>query len=144
MKITDILEEWNTDSNIDITKLAVESLNTPKLHYKYLKILYDEKLILEQLKAYYKQYHRDRHELLTGAIDEETCKKYGWKPNPKIILRGDIPMHIEAEEETIKMTLKIAAQKEKIDVLDSILKMISNRGFQINTAKDVMRFEAGL
>lgn len=144
MKIDDIIEEWNTDSQIDITNLAVESLNIPKIHHKYLKILYQEKILLEQLKAYYKQYHRDRHELLTGSIDEETCKKYGWKPNPKIILRGDIPMHIEAEEETIKMTLKIAAQKEKIDIIDSIMKMISTRGFQIKNAIDVVRFEAGL
>ena len=144
MKIEDILNLWEQDSEIDITNLSVESLNTPKLHHKYIKILYAERIILEQLRAYYKQYFRDRHDLITGSIDEETCKKYSWKPNPKLILRGDIQMHIEAEEETIKMTLRIASQKEKIDVLESILKMVSNRGFQIKSTIDTLRFEAGL
>lgn len=144
MKIEDILDLWKSDSEIDITNLSVESLNTPKIHHKYLKILYDEKLTLEQLKTYYKSYYRDRHDLFSGSIDEETCKRYGWKPNPKLILRGDIQMHIEAEPETIKMTLRIAQQKEKIEVLESIMKMISNRGFQIKSSIDVLRFEAGL
>jgi len=41
------------------------------------------------------------------------------------------------------MNLKIAYQQEKIDALESIIKMLHNRGFHIKSAIDFERFKVG-
>ena len=46
MKIEDIQELWDQDSQIDETELAKESVKTPDIYNKYLKIYAQEKMIL--------------------------------------------------------------------------------------------------
>jgi hypothetical protein len=64
-------------------------------------------------------------------------------PNPRTILKSDIPMHLEADQDIINMTLKIAYQKEKITLLESIIKNITDRGYMIKNYIDWQRFTNG-
>ena len=49
----------------------------------------------------------------------------------------------EKHKDIINLTLKIGIQHEKIELLESIIKTISNRGFQIKTALDWIKFTDG-
>ena len=51
MKIEDIFELWQTDTNIDRTELGDEALKIPKLHHKYFQIYSAEKLLLKKYEA---------------------------------------------------------------------------------------------
>ena len=42
------------------------------------------------------------------------------------------------------MSLKIGFQQEKIEFLDSILKTLNNRGYNIKTAVDWIKFTNGI
>ena len=78
-----------------------------------------------------------------GTLDKETLADKGWLPNPRNILKSDIPMHIEADSDIIDLTLKIAYQKEKISLLESIIKNISERGYIVKNYIDWQRFTNG-
>jgi hypothetical protein len=52
-------------------------------------------------------------------------------------------MYIEADEDIIKLSLKIGVQQEKIDFLESIIKTIINRGYNIKSAIEFIKFTNG-
>jgi len=143
MKIEEIFEHWEQDSQIDKTELGDAALNIPKLHHKYFQLLVNEKMQLRKLEAEFKRLKLDKYEFFTQGPNEDTKDK-GWKLPPKgMILKGDIPMYMEADEDIINISLKIGLQQEKVELLDSIIKTIINRNFVIRNAIDWQKFTMG-
>ena len=143
MNIDEILEHWQTDTKIDKTELGEEALNIPKLHHKYYQIYVKEKMLLRKHEADMRQLKLDKYEFLTQGPNEETKDK-GWKLHPKgMVLKSDIPMYLEADQDIINLSLKIGYQQEKIELLDSIIKSIMNRNFVIKNAIDWQKFTMG-
>ena len=54
MKLETIYEHWSSDSKIDRTELASESIKIPQLHAKYFKFYSEERLRLKQYESEYK------------------------------------------------------------------------------------------
>lgn len=143
MNIDEILENWNVDSKIDKTELGDAALDIPKLHHKYYQIYVKEKMLLRKQESEMKQLKLDKYEFLTQGPNEET-KDRGWKLPPKgMILKGDIPMYLDADQDIINMSLKIGYQQEKLELLDSIIKTVMNRNFIIRNAIDWQKFTMG-
>lgn len=143
MTIDEILENWQKDSQIDKTELGDEALNIPKLHHKYYQIFVKEKMILRKQESDMKQLKLDKYEFLTQGPNEETKEK-GWKLPPKgMILKGDLPMYLDADQDVVNLSLKIGYQQEKLELLDSIIKTIMNRNFIIRNAIDWQKFTMG-
>lgn len=143
MNIDEISELWKKDSIIDRTELGDEALKIPSLHQKYYNIYINEKLILRKQEANLKQLKLEKYEFLSQGPNEETQAK-GWKlPAKGSILKTDIPMYMEADEDLINMSLKIGYQQEKIEFLESIIKTLNNRGYNIKSAIDWIRFTSG-
>lgn len=143
MTIEELYAMWATDSEIDQTNVSAESANIPKLHNKYFKFYVDEGLRLKKQRADYKQLVKLKGEYYRGELDITELQEYGWDPQPLKILRTDIPTYIEADNDVINLSLKIGMQEEKVKYLESIIKMISNRGFQLKTIVDWERFRTG-
>jgi Recombination, repair and ssDNA binding protein UvsY len=144
MTLDDIFTNWSEDSKISKTELDDESLKIPLLHSKYLKFYTTERLTLHKLEAQYKSLFKLKSEYFSGSLDMDTIKENGWEPNPKLILKSDLNMHIEADADIQRLSLKIGLQREKVSTLDSILKTISNRGFQISNALNYMKLMNGI
>ena len=144
MKLEEITSLWEQDSKIDKTELAEESLKIPQLHHKYYKIYSNEKLILRKLNTEYKQLRLEKYEFYTQGPNEETDEK-GWKlPASGRILKADVLQYIEADTDLINLSLKIGIQEEKIEFLESIIKTLNNRGYNIHTALEFIKFMNGL
>lgn len=144
MTLEEIFENWSEDSRISKTDLDDESLKIPLLHSKYLKFYTAERMNLMRLEAQYKTLFKLKSEYFSGSLDMDTIKENGWEPNPRLILKGDLNMHIEADAEIQKLSLKIGLQREKVSTLDSIIKTITNRGFQISNAINYMKLMNGI
>lgn len=144
MKIEEIFNEWERDSSFDRTELGDESLRTPKLHHKYFKFFSNERLILRKLEADYKSLYKDKYEYYTGILDEVTLRQNGWEPFQLKILKTDVSTYMDADDDIIKISLRIGMQKEKIDALESIIRTITNRGFAIKNAIDWEKFKTGI
>lgn len=143
MKIEEIQELWNQDSEINRHALDDESLKIPKLHSKYYSFYSKERLLKFKLEAEMKKLKLEKFEFYSQGPSEETKKK-GWKyPAKGLILKTEIPMYIEADSDIINLTLKIALQNEKTEFLESCIKSLNNRGFNIKSAIDFIKWTAG-
>lgn len=143
MKVEDILALWETDSKIDNTEIGDEAMKIAQLHHKYYQILINERFVLKSHEAEMKKLKLQKYEFYSQGPNEETQKK-GWKLPPKgIILKADIPMYMEADEDIIKLSLKIGIQLEKIDFLESTVKMLMNRGYHLKVALEWQKFVNG-
>lgn len=143
MDIELLMKSWEEDTKIDKTELGDEALKIPMLHSKYYNILLKEKLIMRKLDSEMKQLKLEKYEFFTQGHNEETREK-GWKLPPKgMILKSDIPMYIDSDQDIINLSLRIGMQQEKIEMLDSIIKTIINRNFIIRAAIDWQKFTMG-
>jgi|TARA_Y100000385_G_C13038786_1_gene614288 hypothetical protein len=143
MKIEDIYEMWAKDSEIDQTNVSGESANIPKLHNKYFRVYMEEGMKLKQLRAKYKQLKLLKEQYYRGELDITELQQHGWEPQPLKILRTDIGTYIDADQDMINLSLKVGMIEEKVNYLEAIIKMISNRGFQLKTIVDWERFRTG-
>jgi hypothetical protein len=144
MKFEDIMNEWKQDSHIDKTSLDDESLKIPKLHHKYYTMLITERAILRKLEAEMKTLELEKYEFYTMGHTDETKDK-GWRLPPKgMILKADIPMYMKADQDIIDLSLKTGVAQEKIEFLESIIKSFQNRGFNIKSAIDFIKFTNGM
>jgi hypothetical protein len=143
MKFEDIFVSWEKDSAIDRTELAEESLKIPKLHHKYYTIYVTEKATLRRLESDMKKLKLEKYEFFTLGPNEET-KDRGWRlPARGMILKADIPMYMEGDQDIIDLSLKIGMQQEKVELLESIIKSLQTRNFIIKNAIDFTKFSMG-
>lgn len=144
MKLEDIFSLWETDAQIDKNNLGTEALEISKLHHKYFKILSNERLVLRKYEADLKELKLQKYEFYILGPTEETHAK-GWKlPPVGKVLKADIGQYMDADPDIIKQTLKIAAQNEKLELLESILKTVMNRNFNISAFINWEKFRNGI
>lgn len=143
MKFDDIMDLWQQDANMDNSELGEESLKIPQLHHKYYKILVQEGLLLKKYEQDYKAMNKLKFEYYMGVLDEETLRKYDWEPFQLKVLKQDLSTYIDSDEDMQNIQAKIDIQKQKISFLESVVKMVSNRGFLIKNAIDWERFKVG-
>jgi hypothetical protein len=144
MKLEDILAEWDKDSQLDRTKLDNASLDIAKLHAKYIRIVSNERLLLLKYESEYKQLKFDKFEFYADGPSEETPKEWlELFPARGKIIKTEVPRYLEVDRDIIALTLKVGLQKEKIEVLKSIIDIISHLGFQIKNAIEWMKFMNG-
>ena len=140
MTIEDIINSWREDCKLDDTELDSEALRIPNLHAKYLRMLAENRVKLKALKVKQKQLHQTLYDYYKGDLnnpqDLEELKREPW---PKTVLKQDMPMYIEADDDMIKMLSRIAMEEEVVGVCEEILKSVNNRGFQIKNAIDWRR-----
>jgi hypothetical protein len=59
------------------------------------------------------------------------------------VLRQDLDLYLDADEELSELYLNIQTQKEKIFYLEKIIRGIEQREFSIKNAIAMLRWEAG-
>jgi hypothetical protein len=143
MRLEEIQSLWEQDAQIDRTELGDESLRIVKLHSKYYRIFSQERLMLRKMEAEYKELYRDKYEWFNGTLAKETMNLHGWEPNPLKILRTDISMYIEADEQMRTAGLKVEMQREKVEFLESIIKTLIPMGYNIKNAIEWAKFQNG-
>lgn len=142
MKLEEIESHWEQDSKIDRTDLDNESLKIPSLHSKYYKLYLREKVQLKAEEQEYKLYYKLKHEYYTGKLSKQELDEYGWEPF-QFVLKNDLQVYIDADKDIAERLLKLQVQKEKVDLLENIIKTLNGRGFLIKNAIDFIKFTSG-
>tara|TARA_S200002703_G_scaffold11264_1_gene10305 strand:- start:98 stop:532 length:435 start_codon:yes stop_codon:yes gene_type:complete len=143
MDISSIKQLVAEDMPIDDTELDIESMAIPQLHSKYLNIYMDEKLLLQKINSDYYRLKKMKWEYYTGKLDQDQLDEYGWEPFQLKILKQDIDLYMDSDEDLQKLLNKQAYQKEKINYLDAILKSVNNRQWNIKGAIEWRKFING-
>ena len=143
MKLEDIQELWHRDSEIDYTELGTESIRIPQIHDKYLKIFTDERIRLKGIEFELSKMVRTKTEYYSGKMSQEELETRGWEQYLGRLLKNEMASYIESDEDVIKLKQQIVVLQEKINYLDSVIRMVNNRGFQIKNALDWLKFTNG-
>lgn len=143
MKLEEIQSLWEEDSQIDRTELGEESLKISKLHNKYFKIFSNERLSLRKLEMDYKSLYKLKYQYYQGILSDEEYKELGWEPFQLKVLKQDIPVYIEGDADIININLRIGLQSEKVSYVESIIKSLANRGYQIKNVIEWEKFKVG-
>lgn len=135
-----VKDQWKQDSVMDEDLLDHESIRIPQLHSKYLNFLSDVRLIKIKKEQDYKKLLREKFEYYTGKADADVYKE---KPFDLKILKQDVQLYIDSDEEIQSALNKLNYYKEMIFLLESILNNINTRGFQIKNSIDWQKFMQG-
>ena len=140
MNLEEIQDLVEKDLKIDDTELDIESLKTPQLHNKYLKLLSKFNLLLKKADSDYAILHRNKWEYYMGKSDPIVYKE---KPFDLKILRTDVDKYLLSDEEIIKHSQKISYLQTIVNHLEQVLRQINNRTFQIKNAIEWKKFVSG-
>jgi hypothetical protein len=142
LNLETIQEMWEKDSKIDVDNLHTESLNIPILHSKYFELYNTILLLKKKAEQQKKNIRHQKYEYFTGKADPEV---YLENPFPKKIRdKETLQGYLDSDEKLSQVSLKVEYYETMLSYIDSILKMIANRTYQIKNAIEFMRFNAGL
>ena len=140
--LNEIQSMWEKDSKIDRDNLHEESLNIPMLHAKYHDLYNNLILLRKKAEQQRKNIRHERYEYFSGKADPDV---YAHNPFPKKIRDKDtMTQYLDADEKLSNSSLQIDYYDTMLVYLESILKQITNRTYQIKNAIEFMRFSAGL
>ena len=126
---------------LDQERLDQESFKNQKIKPKWLEYRshYDQLLIMR--KADHQGMYRAKWEYYGGKAE---AKVYVAKPFDLKVLKTDLQMYINSDDEILELQGKISYYESIIRFIDGIIKSIDNRGWDIRNATDWKKFEAGM
>jgi len=140
MKIEKIMEMVDDDLKYDQNNLDTESLKSPLLHNKYLKLLAGEILLFKRLEQEKKRMYMKKYNYYMGRGDPDDYENW---PDYEIG-KAEIKIYIESDAEYQEIEFKMQIEKEKIEYLEKIIKTISSRNWDIRNAIEWQKFQNGV
>ena len=132
---------WEKDSQIDPDNLHDESLKIPQLHSKYYTLYNTITLLREKARESYAKVRLERYNYYTGKA---TAEVYAEEPFPyKVREKDAIQRHLDADDKMNKIEMKIKYYDVMLKFLEEIIRAVSNRTYQIKTAIEWNKFQAG-
>lgn len=132
----------DVDLVIDKSKLESESIRTPKLHNKWLRLLFEKKEQLNSLEFEKKRVQRDQWLYFNGKADPEIYKERGAFGHK--VLKNDLSMFIEADDVTQKIDFRILRKKAELEFVQKVLEEINRRSFHISNTLKALNFIHGV
>jgi hypothetical protein len=140
--IDTIQKMWEKDSKIDIDNLHTESLNISIIHAKYFDMYNNITLLKKKAEQQKKNIRHERYEYYTGKADPEI---YVEDPFPKKVRDKDaLQKYLDSDTKLSKISLKVEYYDVMLNYIESILKMVQNRTYQIKNSIEFMRFQSGM
>ena len=141
MELSELFAETSQDMKIEDTELDRESLRTPYLYDKYLKMYITSGLELKKHQKEYDVLKLKKFEYYTGKANPEV-----YKENPKGIkvLKGDLDLYLDADPDLRKVEESLGYIQSKVDFLGKTLKNIENRNWNIKNTIEWRKFLSGV
>jgi hypothetical protein len=144
----DKLSELQVEAKEDL--IIFDGINDEDLHQqsyknqiikpKWLDYKSKYKLMMFQCKAEHKRLYRQKWEYYGGKSD---AKVYAAKPFDLKVLKTDLGVYINSDEDIIEVEKKIVYYEIVIEFIEGVIKSIDSRGWDIRNAQDWKKFIAG-
>lgn len=144
MNLEELYSEWENDCQIDHNHLDTESIRTPNIHSKYLRILMGYKMKLSALRTEYnvlrqKKFRYYRGEMGKAELEENKWEQWqGVKP-----LKNEMNEFLEGDSDLNRITIKCDYLENMIQGVESIMNQIKARDWQIRNTIEWKKFIAG-
>ena len=144
----DKLSELQSEAKEDL--IIFDGINDEDLHQqsyknqiikpKWLDYKSKYRLFTFQLKADHKRLYRQKWEYYGGKSD---AKIYAAKPFDLKVLKTDLGVYINSDDDIIDIELKIEYYETLVQFIEGVIKSIDNRSWDIKHAQDWKKFVAG-
>ena len=141
MTLDELQAQAAHDLKVNDEHLDTESLKNQEIKAKYLNHKSKFELLLYRAKGDYKRLYRDKWEYYGGKAD---AKIYVTKPFDLKVLKTDLSVYIESDDDIINLENKISYLQTVVKYIDGVIKSIDNRGWDISHAIKWKQFEAGM
>ena len=140
------LDELKTQASADLPitdqeHLDQESFRNQEIKAKWLDYKTRYELMLVRNKGDYQKLYREKWEYYGGKSD---AKVYASKPFDLKVLKSDLAMYINSDDDIIDLGSKINYLEIVIKYIEGIIKSIDNRGWDVSHAIGWKKFEAGM
>ena len=140
MTLEELQQQVDKDFKLDDTELDSESIKIPLLHNKYLQHFNKFSLLLKKAEYDHKVMSRLKLEYYTGKSDPSVYKE---KPFDLKILKADVHIYMDSDDELQKSDQKAAYLKQVVSYLEQVLRSINSRTFLIKNAIEWKEFTSG-
>ncbi len=142
MKLEELQNEARTDLAItNHERLDQESFKNQKIKSKWLDHRTKYEQLLMMRKADHQRMYREKWEYYGGKAE---AKVYAAKPFDIRVLKNDLMMYIQSDDEILEIQTKISYYEMLIKYCEGVIKSIDNRGWDIRNATEWKKFEAGM
>lgn len=144
MNLEDLYNEWQTDCQIDDNHLDTESVKTPNIHSKYLRILMGYKMKLSSLKTEYNMLRQKKFRYYRGEMGKAELEENNWQQWQGVKpLKNEMNEFLEGDADLNRITIKCEYLENMIQGVESIMSQIKARDWQIRNSIEWKKFIAG-
>ena len=146
MNLETILKEWEVDSRINEGDLARTSVDTAKLHSKYLQLLSINKLQLKKAELKQKTLLKDKWLYYNNKMSKEEIEAKGWEYDPfngLKVMKGDMNHYYDSDIDIQKSEETVTYYKTLVETLQEIVTNINWRHQTIGNIIKWKQFEQG-
>lgn len=146
MNLETILKEWEEDSKINASDLARTSVDTAKLHSKYLQLLSINKLQLKKAELKQKTLLKDKWLYYNNKMSKEEIEEKGWEYDPfngLKVMKGDMNHYYDSDIDIQKSEETVTYYKTLVETLQEIVTNINWRHQTIGNIIKWKQFEQG-
>ena len=140
MDLEALQNQVDVDLKIDDTELDLESIRTPQLHNKYLKLFTKYSLQLKKVKDDYDGLYKFKWEYYTG---KSTMEIYQAEPFDLKVLKADVHIYLNADAELQKLGQRQEYLNVVVVYLERVLREINNRNWNIRNTIEWKKFLHG-
>ena len=142
MNLEQLQEQWKKDSVIDTDLYCEESTKIPQLHMRYMEYYTTFALMKKEREGEMKGLVKEKWIYYKGKAPSSVYKDIPF--DFKLTDKKELEMFIGADADVRKLQYKIDYIDQVLYFLDSVLRMINNRNFQIKNAIDWEKFKNGM
>ena len=148
MSLNDILESWKKDSVIDENALDDVTVETSKLHAKYLELFSLSKLQLKKKDFELEQMKKVKWIYFNGKMSKADMDSRGWAYDPfdgmSKPLKSEMEMFYSTDPDIFKIKSSIEYQKSIVETLEEIMSNIRWRHQHVRNVLEFKKFTSGM
>ncbi len=142
--VEQIITTWEKDAVIDAYRITDETIATPILHAKYLRLLASWKRKQSNLKLELNKLKQLKTRYFRGEMGKDELDSLGWKQwqfnRP---MKNELEQLITSDNDVSEMVSELERVDTIVYVLESIMTQIKSRDFEISNHIKIKLFEKG-
>ena len=137
------IDEAKEDIKLNFLDIENELLRNSHLIGKWLTYQQNQKAKFLLIETEYKRLLSKKKRYLMGRLDDEERESNGWPVEGNKILKADLDMWLDADDEILKKKKHYLVQKQIVEFIDSTLSQVVDKKRSIKAYLDYKKWIEG-
>lgn len=137
------IDEAKEDIKLNFLDIENELLRNSHLIGKWLTYQQNQKAKFLLIETEYKRLLSKKKRYLMGRLDDEERESNGWPVEGNKILKADLDMWLDADDEILKKKKHYLVQKQIVEFIDSTLSQVVDKKWSIKAYLDYKKWIEG-